>query len=676
MITNISLEYIVKCIKLQFEKPTLLEIKHYAKLLKHHGNYLKTNTALNDISKKMGYRKFGDFKPKLEDRGIIVNFVFNVSHEATFEIPYLLEIHCELFLDANYDSLFLNSETPHLVVRNDGIMYIRYSSFKIFADFVFTFKYTKVDGVFFNEHQVKEFSESEIPNTIEDLYETLNKNYINNLERIDYVKNHEDEFLINLSNHILLKPINKQNYKGLINISESINENIDIDMDILFGNFSSKSEAEYYSTNAEAYLLKQIKKDRIKIISRGREFIVDDDSIVFKKIKEPKRKLMGEPLNPMDSESFNIIKESLNKDSIYHEQYMVELNDIEIIDYSLNELSKYFNDGFSFQIISVGSFEKKERKDIKYNTFSESEIFFNKVKEVFNNEKSLQKYTFEELVDDIYENKGNHSKELILIFKKDDIQEYERLIFLIDKELKNLFKYNIKTTSIQEDGLIGVCFEFCEENYGENPPNNFMYSTFQNKYIYREFTNKKDTNDVVIRFGDKVKDTKGNTYLVDKYVDKNGFFLSCNENLNAVYDLKDFKDTLEIIKNKESCKLEKIAVKLMLNTRNVSLNALLNEYILNTEEIKNNPKNFNSEFQKLHYCIEYISSANFDISDWGLWEIPTNYSYCFFNKKDKKSFDLAVYDKNDITPRYLDDSFSECDANTIEEAIEKYTKDA
>lgn len=447
MTTNISLEYIMKCMKLQFEKPTLLEVKHYAKLLKHHGNYLKINNALNDISKKMGYRKFGDFKPKLEDRGIIVNFVFNISHEATFEMPYLLEIHCELFLDANYDSLFLNSETPHLVVRNDGIMYIRYSSFKIFPDFVFTFKYTKVDVVFFNEHQVKEFNKSEVPVTIETLYETLNENYINNLERIDYVKNDKDEFLINLSNHILLKPINEQNHKALINIYESINENFDIEMDVLFGNFSSKSEAEYYSQNAKAYFNKGIKEDKIKIISRGKEFFVDNNSIVFKKIKDAKKKLMGKPLNPMDSENFNIIKESLNKESLYHKQYMVELADIEIIDYSLEELSKHFRDQYSFQIISDGVIETKSKQKIEYSDFSESEIFFNRIKEIFNNENSLQHYTFEQLADDIYENQDNHSKELNLTFKESEVQEYERLVNLVSKDISH-YKYNIKITDI------------------------------------------------------------------------------------------------------------------------------------------------------------------------------------------------------------------------------------
>lgn len=675
MITNISLEYIIKCMKSQFEKPLLLEVKHYAKILKQHGNYLKLNDALNDISKKMGYRKFGDFKPKLEDKGIVVDFVFKVSEEATFEMPYFLEIHCELFIDGDYDNLLFSSENPHLVIRKDGIMYIQYSNSKLFSDFVFIFKYTKVDGVFFNEHGIKEFNESEVPVTIEDLYETLNKNFINNLERIDYVKNDKDEFLINLSSHILLKPINKQNYKALINISESVNEDIDIDMDVLFGNFSSSSEAEYYSENAKAYLIKQIEKDKIKIISRGKEFIVGDDSIVFKKIKDAKKKLMGKPLNPMDSDSFNIIKESLNKDSIYHEQYMVELHDMEIIDSSLKELSKHLKDNFSFQIIANGAFEKKERENIKYDTFSESEIFFNRIKDIFNSEKSLQKYTFEELSDDIYENKENHSKELNLTFRKDEVQEYERLINLFNKDAKH-YKYNIKITPIESHDYISVCFEFCEQNYGEVPPNNFIYSTFQKRYIYRRFTDKKDINNIVIRFGDKVKDSRGNTYLVDKNVDKDEFWLSCNEDLNIVYDLKDFNDSLEIIKNKTSCKMEDIAVKLMSNTFHVSLNALLSEYVLNIKGIKKNPKDFNSQLEKLHYCIEYIASVNFDVSNWQLSEIPISYSYCFFNKKENKSFDLAVYDKNDVTPRYLNNSFGEENAKSIEEAIEKYTKDA
>lgn len=671
MTQKTTLDLIIKSIKQQYETPTLLQIKHFAKILKKHGNYEKINYALNDISKKLGYRKFADYKNTLDERGVVVEFIFYVVSKPTFEMPFYISIHCEIFLDTSYEDLIKSLENPYLVILKDS-MYIQYSENKIFTLFSYSFNVVGVEGVFFNENGAKEFDESQIPKNIEDLYNILILNYQNHSEIINYDKGEDDTVLIELSHHVLLKPIDakKQTYKAVVAICESF-----IDMDVMFGTFSSKSEAEYYSSSAKAYFIKGIEKNQIKIISRGKEFFVDDNSIVFKKIKDAKKKIMGKPLNPMESESFNIIKESLDKDSIYHKQYILEIHDMEIIDFSLNNLTINFNDHYSFQILYNGAIETKSKQKIEYSDFSESEIFFNRIKELFNNEKSLQHYTFEQLADDIHENEENHTKELNLTFLGLEVQEYERLINLVSKD-SSQYKYNIKITPIDEHNYVSVCFEFCEQNYGEVPPNNFIYSNISKKYIYRKYTTKKDINNKDIRLGDKVKDSKGNTYLVDKYKDKDEFWLSCNEDLNIVYDLKDFNDSLEIIKNKTSCKMEDIAVKLMRNTFHVSLNTLLSEYILNIKDIKKNPKKFDSQLEKLHYCIEYIASVNFDVSDWQLSEIPVSYSYCFFNKKEKKSFDLAVYDKNDVTPRYLNDSFGEENAKSIEEAIEKYTKDA
>lgn len=61
---------------------------------------------------------------------------------------------------------------------------------------------------------------------------------------------------------------------------------------------------------------------------------------------------------------------------------------------------------------------------------------------------------------------------------------------------------------------------------------------------------EKDINNINIEFGDVVKDSKGNTYLVDRYVDSKELWLSCNEDLNIVCDLKDFTDSLEILKKR------------------------------------------------------------------------------------------------------------------------------
>ncbi len=553
MTDKLTLDLIVKSIKQQYEKPTLLEIKHYAKMLSKNGDYKKLNYALNDISKNMGYRKFADYKPSLDERGIIVEFVFTFESDPTFNMPFSISIHCELFIDGSYEEIIKNIDKPYLVISED-LMYIQYSKNKIFALFSYSFNIVEPERAFSYTKDETLNNEIKIPKTIKELYSFLTMNrgnilfYYNQLGTISYDNKENGSIFIKLASHSLLKSFNieKQNYKALIGIWEGISKGMDIEMDILFGNFSSKVEAEYYSKDAEAYLVKQITKNKIKVISRGKEFFVDDDSIIFKKIKDSKKRLMGKPLNPMDSNSLNIIKDSLNTDSVYHKQYMVELDDIEIIDYSLNELSQYFRDNFSFQVISNGVFEKKNTSKLVYNSFLESEIFFNRIREIFNKEKSLQRFNFEEIAGDIYENKENHSKEMVLTFKSSNVQEYQRLLNLFNKDSSHC-KYNIEITSNEKEDSINICFEFCEQNYGEVPPNDFKYSNVSKKYIYRKFTNKKDIKNKNIRLGDNVKDSKGNTYLVDKYVDRDGFFLSCNQNLNKVHDLEDFKDSLQIL---------------------------------------------------------------------------------------------------------------------------------
>lgn len=114
-----------------------------------------------------------------------------------------------------------------------------------------------------------------------------------------------------------------------------------------------------------------------------------------------------------------------------------------------------------------------------------------------------------------------------------------------------------------------------------------------------------------------------------------------------------------------------IASELLKNSTNIYIQNLIDKYIENIHVIENN-KCENEELIRFDNCISYIKKVGFDIIDWMLFEIPIFYSYCFWNKKTKKAFDLAVWNIGEVIPRYLDCGANEQDAKTIQEAIEKY----
>ncbi|HFE9702249.1 TPA: hypothetical protein ACGA34_002276 [Clostridium perfringens] len=122
-------------------------------------------------------------------------------------------------------------------------------------------------------------------------------------------------------------------------------------------------------------------------------------------------------------------------------------------------------------------------------------------------------------------------------------------------------------------------------------------------------------------------------------------------------------------------KLE-IAKELFSNTKNINLKNFIKEYINNFDEIQNkNNKNLEnlSLFKYINFdrCIEYIVNSNFNIREWYLYDIPLSNIYTFYNENRKYYFDLIVYNDN-VTPQYLDENYNTSDANSIQEAIEKY----
>lgn len=113
-----------------------------------------------------------------------------------------------------------------------------------------------------------------------------------------------------------------------------------------------------------------------------------------------------------------------------------------------------------------------------------------------------------------------------------------------------------------------------------------------------------------------------------------------------------------------------IASELLKNTKQKYLRIFIEEYITNFNEIQSK-NNSLLEYVDFDKCIEYIAKSKFDITEWGLWEIPLENIYIFYNKNRKKLFDLIIDDKN-IIPAYMDEKFNSINVNSIQEAIEKY----
>ncbi|MGU8577945.1 hypothetical protein ACV3RL_14750 [Clostridium perfringens] len=129
------------------------------------------------------------------------------------------------------------------------------------------------------------------------------------------------------------------------------------------------------------------------------------------------------------------------------------------------------------------------------------------------------------------------------------------------------------------------------------------------------------------------------------------------------------------ILNTTTNKLE-IAKELLSNTKNINFKNFIEEYISNFDEIQNkNNKELETldlfEYINFNKCIEYINNSKFNIKEWCLVEIPLSNIYTFYNANRKEFFDLIVYNDN-VNPQYLDENYNTSDANSIQEAIEKY----
>lgn len=108
----------------------------------------------------------------------------------------------------------------------------------------------------------------------------------------------------------------------------------------------------------------------------------------------------------------------------------------------------------------------------------------------------------------------------------------------------------------------------------------------------------------------------------------------------------------------------KIGLELLKNSPG-NMKTFLEVYLEKTDS----GEKLNNDLSDFDTCVEYIKKCCFDITGWMLWEMPTSYSYCFYNESTNKAFDLVVCN-SEVIPRYIG-AGNEEDANSIEEAIEK-----
>jgi len=147
-------------------------------------------------------------------------------------------------------------------------------------------------------------------------------------------------------------------------IDKNNGEHVEIDLDISFGFFNTKEEAEEIAKKVSIFVQQDIYFSDKKILLAGiadtknnvliDTWIIDEKDIVFRRIKEEKRAKMGEPLDPKNADSLNKIKNSLDQESPLNEQYMISEDDMEIINYDLNYFLSHYSINTSLQNVAYG----------------------------------------------------------------------------------------------------------------------------------------------------------------------------------------------------------------------------------------------------------------------------------------------------------------------------------
>lgn len=136
---------------------------------------------------------------------------------------------------------------------------------------------------------------------------------------------------------------------------------VEIDLEISFGYFKTQEEAENIANQVTVSIYEyDYNKNMILVSHKDKqgnvinEYEIKESDIIFKQINEEKRIKMGKPLDLSDKANFEIIQQSLDTNSKYHDEYMVKDEDMEIIDYDLEHFLKHYSHGQELQNIAYG----------------------------------------------------------------------------------------------------------------------------------------------------------------------------------------------------------------------------------------------------------------------------------------------------------------------------------
>ncbi len=136
---------------------------------------------------------------------------------------------------------------------------------------------------------------------------------------------------------------------------------VEIDLEISFGYFKTQEEAENIANQVTVSIYEYDYNKNIILVSHKdkqgnviNEYEIKESDIIFKQINEEKRIKMGKPLDLSDKANFEIIQQSLDTNSKYHDEYMVKDEDMEIIDYDLEHFLKHYSHGQELQNIAYG----------------------------------------------------------------------------------------------------------------------------------------------------------------------------------------------------------------------------------------------------------------------------------------------------------------------------------
>lgn len=154
-------------------------------------------------------------------------------------------------------------------------------------------------------------------------------------------------------------------YRATAIIAENIKldgKNIWLDMEIRFGFFKTREVAEEAAKNVDSVVF-IIDHDCPKILittkynGQMKYYYLLDEDIKFKKLKDEKQQMMGEPIDCSTEEG---TQKAINALLAHDPSYTAEEDDFELFDFSLEKMEEHFRHGYDLQNIAYGTFNIKD----------------------------------------------------------------------------------------------------------------------------------------------------------------------------------------------------------------------------------------------------------------------------------------------------------------------------